>query len=161
MVNIANLAVADRRTASAGEAMSMGMVVKVSDDGAGGRKLMKLLDADSAEVASGKFAVVYKVNTDAFRVDSSTVPTEWGSRLITIASGDLVVEVRKGAIIEYTLDELDASLTSAGAPNCVAGEALEIKGSKWCKAGTGGAVTALAGRCYDILGNNVRVELVY
>jgi hypothetical protein len=161
MVNIANLATADRRTATAGEAMSMGMVVKVSDDGAGGRKLMKLADADSAEVASGKFAVVYKVTADALRVDSSTVPNDWGSRLVTIASGDLVVEVRKGAIIEYTLDELDVSLTSGGAPNCAAGEALQIKGSKFCKAGTSGAITTLAGRCYDILGNNIRVELVY
>lgn len=162
-LHIANLLEADRRTATAGETMDMGMVVKVQSDNAGGRYLMKLADGDSALAVSGNVGVVYKVGTDAFQVDSSTVPTEFGSRLVTIASGDLVVEVRKGAILEYSLDLLHSSLTSSGVQNCIPGEKLEIKDSTFCKAGTSGAITSpIVGRCYGLRGTTtVLVELVY
>lgn len=167
-IHIANYLDADRRSATAGEAITMGMVCKVSDAGDGTRKLLKLGDSDSASVVSGKWGVAYKVSTDAAQVDTTDLTAaqlaKFGDRRVTIASGDAIVEVRKGAIISYSLDLLHDSLNpDEGGTLPEAGDALEIKGSQWCEVGTSGAVTTLAGRCYGLAEGNTKVlvELVY
>lgn len=160
--HIANYYDAPRYSARAGETMTIGMVVKVSLFGTGERKLMKLLDADSAELVAGKYGVVAKVSGEPNLVDTSTAPARLGSRVISIASGDHVVEVRRGAIMEYTADLLHASLNpgSGGATPAV-GDALGIKDSLWCTAATGGAITSpVAGRVFRTFGTRVLVELV-
>ena len=162
---IANWQDADRRSATAGEAMDPGMVVKVSADADGGRFLMKMGDGDDAQVTAKKYAVVFKVSAKADTVETTTVPAALGSRLLTIVSGDAVIEVRKGAIIEYSADLLDDSLNpDEGGSLPSAGDALEIKGSKWAEVGSGEieSVDGVAGMCYRSFPatNRVLVELV-
>lgn len=160
-INIANFFESDRRSATAGEAMTMGMVVKVSDQGDGSRRLLKLLDADSASVVGGSYGVVYKVSSDPGQVNTSTALARTGDRTVTIASGDAVIEVRKLAIIEYSADLLHSSLDPARAgATPLAGAKLEIKSSQWCAVGTGGAITTLAGKVFKVHGTKVLVELV-
>jgi hypothetical protein len=165
-IHVANFFDADRRSATAGEDMTMGMLVKVEDAGDGTRRLMKLADGDTAEVVSGKWGVVYKVSTDSNQVDVTEFTTtqleRLGDRRVTVSSGDAVIEVRKGAIVGYTADLLHDSLNPAeGGTLPEAGDKLEIKGSQWCEASTGGAITTLAGRCYGLIGSTVLIELVY
>lgn len=160
-INVANFFEADRRSATAGETITLGMLVKVSDNGDGTRKLMKLLDADSASVVLGAYGIAYKVSVDPAQVNTTTALARTGDRTITIVSGDAVVEVRRGAIVEYSADLLHSSLDPArGGTTPVAGAKLEIKGSQWCTTGTGGAITTLAGRCFQARGTKVLVELV-
>jgi hypothetical protein len=83
--------------------------------------------------------------------------------LVTIASGDQVVEVRSGAIIEYSADLLDDSLNpAAGGATPTVGDALSMKGSKWCSAGAGGALTPTSpvARVFKVFGTRVLVELL-
>lgn len=160
--NIANFFEADRRSARAGETMSQGMIVKVSNFGSGERKLMKVGNSDSALLVSGNYAVVCKFSTDPGQVNTSTAPSRLGSRITTISSGDHVVEVRRGAIMEYSADLLDASLDPARSGTTPAvGDALEIVGSLWCKVGTGSAITSpIIGRVFRVFGTQVLVELL-
>lgn len=160
--NIANFFESDRLSAVAGEDMTFGMIVKVQDNGAGSRRLMKLGDADSAQLVAGKYALVYKVDERAELVDSSTALARTGDRVEKILSGDAVVECRRGVVMEYSADMLHASLDPARAGTTpAAGDALEIKGSQWCKVGTSGAITTpVAGRVLKVHGTKVLVELV-
>lgn len=159
-INIANFFDADRRSAKAGETLDMGMVVKVTDWGNGERKLMKV--TSSGDLVSGKYAIVYKVSADAEQVSTSTAPSSFGSRLVTISSGDAVVEVRKGAIVEYSADLLHDSLDpSAGGATPVVGQDLAILNAQWCTTATGSAITSpIVGRVFRVFGTRVLVELV-
>jgi len=154
-MNIVNFFEADRRTARAGETMTQGAVVKVSDWGDGQRKLLKITTGDTPAV--GAYGCAYKVSADTYQVNSTTAPASFGDRTVTIASGDYVVEVRKGAIIEYSADLLDASLAT---PQPV-GTALGVIGGKWCTAGTGSAVTApVMGKVFRNFGTRTLIEIV-
>ena len=160
-INIANFFEADRRSATAGEDMTMGMLVKVSDDGAGGRTVMKLLDADAALLVAGNYGVVYKVSADADQVHTSTASAVTGLREVTVSSGDAVVEVRRGAIVEYSADLLHSSLDAAREGTApTVNDALEIKSSQWCEVGTGSAITTVVGRVFKVFGTRVAVEIV-
>lgn len=161
-LHIANYFDCDRLSAVAGEAMTPGMIVKVTGNAAGERKLMKLLDADSAQVVAGKYAVVTKEMIDRDEVESSTAASDTGSRIVSIASGDAVLELRKGTKIEYSPDLLDDSL-NPGASGALpgVGDALAIKGSKWCASGTGGAIaTPVAGRVLRVFGSGTTAKVV-
>lgn len=155
--SIANFYEADRRTARAGESMSQGAVVKISDWGDGQRKLLKLTTGDTPAV--GAYGVAYKVGTDQYQVDSSTAASTTGSRIVTIVSSDYVVEVRPRAFLEYSVDLLHASLA---VPSVVpAGTALGVLAGQWCTSGTGSAVTApVIGRVFRWFGNRLMVELL-
>lgn len=158
LLTIANFYEADRRTAVAGEAIAMGAVIKISDDGKGARKANTVQDADAALLVAGKYGVALKVSNDPLQVSSSTVPSEMGSRIVAINSGDFIVEVRKGAILEYDVSLLDASITAA---NVVVGEALAVKSGKFCKSNVAGAITSpVIGRVFNVHNGKVRVELV-
>lgn len=161
-INIANYFDADRRSAKAGETITMGMVVKVSDWGNGERKLLALTDSDSALLVNGKYGVAYKVSADPQQVASSTAPSSLGSRLVTISSGDAVVEVRRGAIIEYSADLLHSSLDPArGGTTPTVGQDLAIKSSQFCTTATGSAITSpIVARVFRVFGTKVLVELI-
>jgi hypothetical protein len=160
MANIANFYDADRRSAKAGETLVNWQLVKVSDYGDGQRKLMSLLDADAAQVTAGKFAVVAKFTAEPNLVQSSTVPARLGSRMVAIAAGDDVVEVKKGAIIEYAMSELDASLDTARAGTAPAVEdVLHAKSGLFCKVGTVGALAQTVGTVYKVFGTKVLIKV--
>lgn len=160
--HIANYYDAPRYSARAGETMTVGMIVKVDPYTGGERKLMKLLDGDAAELVAGAYGVVAKVSGEPNLVDTSTAPSRLGSRIIAIASGDHVVEVRAGAIMEYTADLLHDSLDpAAGGLTPVATQALGVKDSLWCAASVGSAITSpVIGRVFRVFGTRVLVELL-
>lgn len=161
-LHIANFWECDRISAVAGEAMTPGMVVKVSDDNSGQRKLNKLADTDSALLVAGKYAVVTKEILDPYQVDTSTAPVDFGSHLVSIASGDTVLELRRLAKLEFTPDLLDASLDpSRGGTTPTVGTALAVKGALFCAASVSGAITSpVVGRVLRVFGTKVVIELV-
>jgi|NOAtaT_7_FD_contig_51_2529103_length_2017_multi_5_in_0_out_0_2 uncharacterized protein with ACT and thioredoxin-like domain len=163
-LHIANFYDAPRHTAVAGEDIALGAVIKISANAAGERKALTVGDSDSAELVDGKWGVAAKVSVDQLQVSESLfgVPTEWGSRVVAIKSGDAIVQVAKGAIIEYDPSLLHTSLNPAASGALpVVGEALAIKGGKFCKANVSGAITSpVVGRVFDVLGGKVRIELV-
>lgn len=169
LIHIANYFDADRRSALAGEDLPLGAVCAVSagtGTAAGNRVLTKVTAA--GDLKPGKFGVAFKVSSDPLQVTSSTVNADshadLGSRVVAIKSGDQIVEVREGAIVEYHPSLLDDSLNPAAAsPGTLPaiGDALGIKAGKWCAAGASGAITSpVVGRVYDVVGGKVRVELV-
>jgi hypothetical protein len=166
-LHIANYFEADRRSVRAGEAMDLGSVITITDNGSGGRVAMKVTSAGQA--VSGIVGVAFKVSADPLQVTASTVNADsgadLGSRIVTIASGDQIVEVRRGAVLEYTADLLDDSLNpAADTPGTTpdVGDILHIKAGKWCEVGASGAVipaTPIA-KVYRTFGTKVLVELV-
>jgi len=162
-VNITNFQDADRRSATAGETMSLGMVTYAKADANGHRFLMKLGNGDSAKAVVGNIGVVFKVSTDPYQVETTTVNTTLlGDRRVAIASGDAVVEVRRGAILEYDPTELDNTLNPATAGTLPkAGDVLAVVGSKFCNPSAGSAIVSpVIGRCFDLRGGKVLIELV-
>ena len=160
-MNIANWTDADRRSVVASAAITMGSVVKLEDDGAGSREATMLDDADAALLVSGGYGVAFKVAARADQVASSSgVPTRLGDRTVTIATGDQMLEMRKGSIIEYLPAELHDSLNPGQSGTLPAvGDALEIKDSLWCEVGFAGAITTVVAHVYDLRDGNVLVEL--
>lgn len=163
-LHIANFYDAPRHTAVAGEDIALGAVIKISAATSGERKAMQLTDADSAQLVKGKYGVALKVSADQYQVSEvvSGVPTEWGSRVVAIKSGDYIVQVAPGAILEYDPSLLHSSLDPAnGGALPAVGDALGVKGGKFCTAGTASAITSpVIGRVFDVLGGKVRIELV-
>lgn len=163
LLHIANYADASRRTAIAGEAIALGAVIKLNANAAGERQALTVADGDAALLVSGNYGVALKVSNQMLQVSASDdVPTEFGTRLVEIKSGDAIVEVAKGAVLEYDPSLLHSSLdpARAGALPSV-GQALGIKGGLFCTAGTGGAITSpVIGRVFGLVGNKVRIELV-
>jgi hypothetical protein len=161
-LHIANFYECDRLSAVAGEVMTPGMIVKVSDTGTGERKLLKLGNSDAAELVAGKYAIVTKELLDALEVTVTTASASSGIRTVSIASGDAVLELRRGVQVEYPADMLHASLdpARAGATPTV-GTKLEIVGSLPCAAGTASAITSpIVLRVTKVHGTAVVVELV-
>jgi hypothetical protein len=163
MIHVQNFYECDRLSAVAGETMSTGMVVKVSDNTKGERKLLKLLDADTPVL--GKYAIVTKELVDPFEVISSTATSDTGIRTVSIASGDAVLELRRGVKVLMSLDLFDASLDPARSGTLPAvGDQLKVKGSLLCSSGTAGAVATLIAEVLRVYGSGstaqVAVELL-
>lgn len=153
--HIANFFEAPRYSARAGETLAQGMVCKVLDWGNGEQKLLKLGSGDAAYVSGGKYAVVAKFDTDPGQVASSTAPASYGSRVVTISSGDHVVACYEGSIMEYSTDLLDASLTSFAV-----GDSLTVVDGKWAAPGTAGQTSGQAiGEVFRVFGTKVLIEL--
>lgn len=161
-INIANYFESDRRSATAGEAMVQGMVV-IASNVAGLRKVMKCGNGDTALLVAGNYGLVMKITMDPAQVASSTItnsPRVTGSG--DIANLDAVMECRRGTIMEYSADMLDASLDPARAGETpVAGQALGVVGSQFCKANAASAITSpVIGRVFQVYGTKVQVELL-
>jgi hypothetical protein len=162
-IHIANFYDADRRTAKADEAIVMGAVIKIEDDLAGGRLAHTLVSGDGALLVAGNYGVAYKVSTDAASVISSS--TGDTTRVVSIVSGDYIVEVRRNALITYTADMLHANLDpDRGGTTPLAGAPLALwtsaTANKWCASGTGGAIATLIASVFKTEGTNVVVELL-
>lgn len=163
-LQIANFFDAPRRTAVAGESIPVGAVIKISAATDGSRKAMTLTDSDSAQLVYGKYGVAVKVSALQYQVTQTLfgVPADWGNRIVTISSGDYIVEVGRGAILDYEVALLHDSLNPAnGGTLPAAGDALAVKGGLFCAASTNGAITSpVVARVFDVLGGRVRIELV-
>lgn len=164
LVHIANYFDAPRGTCTAGAALDQGGVIYLSPDGSGGRKA--LAPTAGAQLLAGNYGVVLKISADPFQVTASTVNADsgrdLGSRLVTIASGDKVVEVGPGAIIEYHASMLHSSLdpSRSGATPAV-GAALAVKDGLWADAGAASAITTpVIGRVHKTFGTKVLVKVV-
>ena len=163
LLHIANFYDSSRRTAIAGEAIPLGSVIKLSAAANGDRLAQVVADADSALLVAGNYGVAYKISTEQLQVTkTSNVPQDWGSRLNTIVSGDAIVEVARGAILEYDPSLLHNSLNPAqGGALPAVGAALAIKGGKFCAVGTSGAIASpVIARVHGLVGSKVRIELV-
>ena len=158
MMHISNFFECDRLSAVAGEAMSTGMIVKVSDTGKGERKLMKLLDADTP--AAGAYAIVTKELVDPNEVDATTAGADTGIRTVSIASGDPVLELRKGVKVRMSLDLLHSSLDPNRAGTLPAvGDTVLVKGSQFCKNNVAGAVATVIAKVLRVYGSGNSAEL--
>jgi len=157
-VHVANYYESSRLSAIAGEAMPVGAVCKITNNG-GVRTLLKLLDGDT--ITPGKYCVALKVSADPYQVDSTTVPTFTGDRTVSISTGDAVVAVTK-AIIEFDASVVHASLDPARGGTLPAPlDVLAVKGGLLCTAATAGAnVTGQVFTCYEVLGTKIRVEMI-
>lgn len=163
LLHIANYFDSSRRTAIAGEAIPLGSVIKLSAAPNGDRLAQVVADADSALLVAGNYGVAMKISTERLQVTkTSNVPQDWGSRLVTIASGDAIMEVARGAILEYDPSLLHTSLNpAAGGALPAVGAALAVKGGKFCAAGTSGAIASpVIARVHGLVGSKVRIELV-
>lgn len=159
-LHVANFYECDRVSAVAAAALAQGVVCSVSDTGTGER----FLTAMSASPVTGAYCIVAKESVDPFEVSDSTVPQILaGSRIPTIASGDAVLELRRGVKVEYSADLLDDSLNPAnsGATPTV-GQKLAVKNGKWAATGAAGVVSGSAGigEVFRVFGTNVVVELI-
>ena len=162
LLHISNYMDADRLTAKAGEALTMGQVVKVTGV-SNVRTLTYVRDAESALLVAGKYGVAFKVSSEELQVATSTVPVDFaGTRLNTIASGDWIAWVGPGAILEYDVSILHSSLDPARAGTLpVIGDALGVKDGLFCRANVGSAIISpVIGRVYDILAGKVRIQLL-
>jgi hypothetical protein len=164
-VTIANYFDCPRWSCTAGEDMADGMVIKIVDN-SGARKAMKLANADGALLVQGGWGVVWKVAPFADEVevvDASVNVARTGNRAYPILSGDAVVQVGRGAILEITADLLHSSLDPArGGTTPAANASLSIVGSQFCAAGTASSIASTASvgaRVHKTIGTNVFVEL--
>ena len=164
MPHITNMKYADLGTAVAAGTIVQGQICIVTDTTTGRRKMTVAADTDDALVLAGNYAVAMKFTTDAAEVNSSTASASTGSRLPTIATDDVILEVRRGAKIEYAAAELGASLDPgrAGATPVV-GQALGVSGGYWATiaaATSAGIATPVIGRVNEVFGTTVRIELL-
>lgn len=162
-IHIANFFECDRLSAIAFESMDPGMIVKVSDNLKGERRLLKLADGDAAELVAGKYAIVTKELLDANEVTVTTASAASGVRTVSIVSGDAVLELRRGVAVEYPADMLHSSLDPArGGVTPAAGDAVHIKSSLPCRnTGVASAITSpVVLRVLRVHGTAVVLELV-
>lgn len=163
LLHIANFADASRRTVTAGSAIALGSIIVASDVN-GVRTVNAVADGEAAKLVAGNYGVALKLSKLQLQVTSviGSIPEDFGSRLTSIKSGDAIVEVAPGAIMEYDVSLLHASLDPArGGALPAAGAALGIKSGLFCTAATAGAITSpVVGRVHEVIGGKVRVELV-
>lgn len=162
MLHIANFLDAQRWTVQAGADIALGAVIRIANSG-GNRVAFQVADGDAALLVPGNYGVAYKVNADPLAVTSSTAPASFGDRVNPPVSGDLIVQVDRGGILEYDVSLLHDSLDpNAGGTLPAAGAALGVKDGLFCAAsGVSGAITSpVVGRVFDIIGSRVRIQIV-
>lgn len=162
-LHVANFFDAPRLTGVAGDAIAEGAVILLFGTNAAGERVFKEVgNAQAAALVDGNYGVALKVSKEPNAVATSAAPASFGDRTLSIVSGDLITQVKPGAILEYDASLLHASLDPARAGTLpVAGAALGVVGGKFCTVATGSAITSpVIGRCLDIIGSKVRIELV-
>lgn len=161
LLHVANYFEADRRSAVAGNDLPMGTVCAVTTNAAGDRVLNAVTVVGDIQ-KTGAYGIALKVSADPLQVDVTSVPVELlGNRVVTIKSGDRIVECRRGSIMEYSPTICDASLDPARAgalPN--AGDSLGIKAGLPSTLGAAGAIiSTVVLRCYNVVNGKIRIEL--
>lgn len=164
LIHVANYFECERRSAVASAAIPLGSVCVATQGANSATRSVAVAVTDADLAKTGQVSIVIKVSNDPLQVDSTTVPTELGSRLVAIKTGDAVVECRAGAIVAYDPSLLDASLdpARAGALPTV-GQALGVKAGLPCTLGAGGGALIAAPilKVYDIVGGKVRIQLLH
>ena len=161
MIHVTNWKYADIGTGVAAADMDQGTICLVSNS-SGKRLLTPVLDTDDANTLAGVYCIAMKIGTDADQVDSSTANvTVTGDRTVNIKANDVIMEVRRGAKVEYSADLLDDTLNPAqGGTTPVAGATLGILGGKWCAVGSNALTGVRIGVVDHVRGTNVVVELL-
>jgi hypothetical protein len=152
LISIVNYFESDRRTAFAAADMALGSICKVTANANGDRLMTTApVQADLQKVG-------------AYAIDVTSVPVEYlGNRVVSIKSGDAIVEVRRGAIVEYDPSLLDASLDPARSgvlPTDGATLAVSATGLPCTTAAVGAITSPVILRCYNVVGGKVRIELL-
>ena len=130
-LHVANFYECDRISAVAAAGLTVGMVVTVTDDGAGQRLLTQM--ANGAAIVKGCYAIVAKELVDPYEVVASTATADTGFRTVSINAGDNVLELRRGVKAEYSPDMFDASLDPARSGTLpTVGQQLGVKNGLWC-----------------------------
>lgn len=164
---LANFFDADRRSCIAGEAMDVGQVIAISDNGSGARRALKVTNAN--QCVPGIAAMALKVSPMSDAVTASTVNADTGkdlgARIVTIASGDAIVECRRGSIGEYFAADLDDSLNPAATVPGVTptvGQVLGVKNGRFCDTTAASALvpTVPFAKVFRVFGTKVLVELI-
>lgn len=165
MPHIVNHKYADTSTAIAGaDHAALGMICKVTNSN-GKRLLTPIGDTEDALVVEGNYAIAMKYSTDEFEATSSTAAARLGDRKVSIKQNDVILEVRRGAIVSYTPAEVDASLDPARSGTMpTVGQALGVSGSRWATAAaatTAGIASPVIGRVFKVYGTSeFEVELL-
>jgi hypothetical protein len=163
LISIVNYFESDRRTAFAAADMALGSICKVTAN-ANGDRLMTTAPVQADLQKVGAYAIAFKVSADPLQVDVTSVPVEYlGNRVVSIKSGDAIVEVRRGAIVEYDPSLLDASLDPARSgvlPTDGATLAVSATGLPCTTAAVGAITSPVILRCYNVVGGKVRIELL-
>lgn len=165
MPHVVNFKYADMETATAGAAMNIGDIGLVTEGASGAiREVNPIGDTDDALVLEGNVGVVIKFPADALEVATSTAAPSTGDRVPSIALGDLVVLVGKGAILEYDADELDNSLNPAQSGTTpTVGDDIGISSSKFSDIATAvsaGIAVPVIARVHRTFGTKVQIKLV-
>ena len=163
LLHIANYAAAHRLTATAGSDIPLGAVIVASDVG-GERRVNGVTNAQGALLVPGNYGVALKVSKLQLQVTSVTgaTPEDFGTRLTSIKSGNAIVEVKPGAIMEYDTSLVHSSLDpKRGGALPLAGAALAVHNGLFCTPATAGAITSpVVGRVNEVIGGKIRVEIV-
>lgn len=101
LLHIANYFEAPRLTVNAAVDLDLGEVIKVVTGAVTGARYAQRVTAAADVQKAGQWGVAMKISADPFQVSSSTVSSALGDRIVTIASGDAIVQVGAGAIIEF------------------------------------------------------------
>jgi hypothetical protein len=168
-IAILNYDESDRRSARAGaDNMEIGDVVQVIDDPdtAGARKAIPAGNTGTTLVRTA-VGILWKVRMDGRRVVTTTSLStkqlrDLGDARTYVDSGDQIVVVRSGAIIEFDEDSCHSSLYTTNLPNVDVGDLIVIKDSKIAKSGTSSANTTPNpfAYVYAVSGAKIFVELV-
>jgi hypothetical protein len=163
-MKILNLFESDRRSCIAGEDLEIGQVIRIADDGEGEREAFAAADGDTLKETTTGLA--WKVKMDGRRLVTTTSLTAkqlrtFGDARTYLDSGDQMVIVRKGAIVELEEEDVHASLYTSSVPNVVVGDTLVVKDGLLAKSGTASANTSLDfARVYRVHGTSIFVELI-
>lgn len=162
-VHVVNWTDAEIGSAVAGANMDQGVVCLVTASGTN-RELNVVLDTEDADVLPGNYAVAMKMSSDPDFVDSSSAAAATGDRTDPILAGDVIMEVQRGAILEYTADLLDDSLDPGrGGATPAIGDDLGIQGGKWATitaATSSGIASPVVARVHKVFGTRVQIRLV-
>jgi hypothetical protein len=168
-MHIANYQDAPRWSCVAAADMDLGEVVKITTGAVTGQRYAARVTAAGDVQKPGLWGVVMKISADPFQVSTSNVNTDLGNRVVSVKSGDAVVQVAAGAIVEYDPSLFHSSLDpSNGGTTPTVGDSLGVNTTgttaKWSTA----AATSLSGvgttinvaRVFRTFGTKVLVQLV-
>lgn len=141
--------------------IQFGQVVKIVDDGTGGRRMQLVVTGDAGKLKPSEFGLAFKVSTDAVQVSATTAPAFTGIRTVQINPGDMAVQVSGPCYVQLDPSLLHASLDPARsgtlpAVNDVLG--VDPVTSTLCTAGFSGAIVSpVAFTCYEVAAGQVTV----
>jgi hypothetical protein len=168
-LHIANYQEAPRWSCVAAADMQLGEVIKITTGTVVGQRYCTRVAVAADVQSQGQWGIVTKVSADPFQVSTSSVPADLGNRIVSISTGDNVVQIAAGAIIEFdrslfhsSLDpDRGGTLPTVGASlgvNIATGKALLSTAGATGLTGVG--TTINVARVFRTFGTKVLVQLV-